>query len=93
MVRVYELTKQERTVLALVARGWRNADIARELVISTRTVETHLYHIFDKLQVSSRTEAVLFALRSGLVSFAETSRTSDGNEYSNREAMTMRRVG
>jgi DNA-binding NarL/FixJ family response regulator len=68
---VYELTQQERTVLALVARGWRNAAVARELVISPRTVETHLYHIFDKLQVSSRTEAALLALQTGLVSIAD----------------------
>lgn len=59
------LTKQERSVLALVAKGRRNAEIARELVISTRTVETHLYHIFDKLNVSSRTEAALYALGFG----------------------------
>jgi DNA-binding NarL/FixJ family response regulator len=62
-----ELTNQERRVLGLVARGYRNAKIARELFVSTRTVETHLYHIFDKLDVSSRTEAALFALRMGLL--------------------------
>ena len=67
MYSIHELTQQERTVLALVAKGWRNAAVARELVISTRTVETHLYHIFDKLEVSSRTEATLLALRNGLV--------------------------
>jgi DNA-binding NarL/FixJ family response regulator len=89
MVRSDELTQQERTVLALVARGWRNADIARELVISTRTVETHVYHIFDKLQVSSRTEAVLLALHSGLVPFAETRGTSDDNAYSSLEAVSV----
>ncbi len=89
MVRSDELTQQERTVLALVARGWRNADIARELVISTRTVETHVYHIFDKLQVSSRTEAVLLALHLGLVSFAETRGTSDDNAYSSLEAVSV----
>ena len=49
-----ELTRQERRVLVLVAQGCRNAKIARELYISTRTVENHLYHIFDKLGVSSR---------------------------------------
>lgn len=59
---VHELTKQERIVLAFVAKGWRNARIASELYISPRTVETHLYHIFDKLGVSTRTEAALYAL-------------------------------
>lgn len=62
-----ELTRQERKVLALVARGRRNAKIAHELSISTRTVENHLYHIFDKLGVSSRTEAALHALSTGLL--------------------------
>lgn len=65
---VSELTQQEVTVLILVAKGWRNAKIADELVISTRTVETHVYRILDKLDVSSRTEAALYALRSGLAS-------------------------
>jgi DNA-binding NarL/FixJ family response regulator len=68
-----ELTNQEYRVLALVAKGQRNAKIADELCISTRTVENHLYRIFDKLAVSSRTEAALFALRSGLLANAELS--------------------
>jgi NarL family two-component system response regulator LiaR len=57
-----ELTRQEHRILELVARGWQNARIAEELFISTRTVETHLYHIFSKLGVSSRTEAMLYSL-------------------------------
>ncbi len=68
-----ELTNQERRVLALVANGQRNARIAHELSISTRTVENHLYHIFDKLGVSSRTEAALYALHTDLLSNAEMS--------------------
>lgn len=63
MRNVNELTKQESTILELVAQGWRNAKIARTLFISTRTVESHLYRIFDKLGVSSRTEAALYILR------------------------------
>jgi DNA-binding NarL/FixJ family response regulator len=66
MRHVNELTNQEWTVLALVAQGRRNANIATELSVSTRTVENHLYHIFDKLGVSSRTEAALYALQAGL---------------------------
>ena len=61
-----ELTKQEKNILALVARGWRTAKIAQELFISPRTVETHIYHIFEKLGVSSRTEAALYALEAQL---------------------------
>lgn len=68
MKSVNQLTQQEVIVLTLIAKGWRNAKIARELVISTRTVETHVYRILDKLDVSSRTEAALYAVQSGLVS-------------------------
>ena len=71
------LTKQERNVLSLVSRGWRNAKIADELVISPRTVETHLYHIFDKLEVASRTEAAVQALHQGLLSQAGSGDETD----------------
>jgi DNA-binding NarL/FixJ family response regulator len=53
------LTNQEHKILELVAKGWRNSKIASELFISTKTVETHLHHIFSKLDVSSRTEAAI----------------------------------
>jgi DNA-binding NarL/FixJ family response regulator len=71
-----ELTTQEHRILALVAQGWRNAKIANELFISTRTVENHLYRIFDKLGVSTRTEAALFALQTGLLSKTEMGEVS-----------------
>jgi DNA-binding NarL/FixJ family response regulator len=58
-----KLTNQERTVLALVVQGWRTAKIAQELFISPRTVETHLRHIFEKLGVSSRVEAIIHTLQ------------------------------
>lgn len=77
MTTMNTLTKQERTVLALVAKGWRNAKIADELVVSTRTIETHLYRIFDKLGVSSRTEAAVYALQTDVVRGIEISRSSD----------------
>lgn len=77
MTTMNTLTKQERTVLALVAKGWRNAKIADELVVSTRTIETHLYRIFDKLGVSSRTEAAVYALQTDFVRGIEISRSSD----------------
>jgi DNA-binding CsgD family transcriptional regulator len=57
------LTGREREVLALVAEGRRNAEIARELCISGATVENHLHNIFSKLGCSTRTEAAVYALR------------------------------
>jgi DNA-binding NarL/FixJ family response regulator len=53
--------------LELAARGMRNKEIADRLVISVRTVEGHFNSIFDKLEVSSRTEAVLAAVSRGWV--------------------------
>lgn len=70
---ISQLTEQERAVLLLLALGQRNARIADELSISIRTVENHLYHIFRKLGVSSRTEATLYALRNDLVSNSDMS--------------------
>jgi NarL family two-component system response regulator LiaR len=61
------LSEREMEVLKLAARGLSNQDIATELCLSIRTVQGHLGHIFNKLQVSSRTEAVVRALKEGWV--------------------------
>jgi DNA-binding NarL/FixJ family response regulator len=61
-----QLTLRERQVVRLVARGLSNKAIARQLDISPRTVEGHLHHIFDKLDTSSRTELVHYALANSL---------------------------
>jgi len=61
------LTDREVEVLTLAARGKSNKEIAEELSVSVRTVEAHLGHIFNKLDVGSRTEAVILALRKGWV--------------------------
>lgn len=61
------LTNRERQVLGLVADGLGNKQIAARLGISTNTVKTHLELLFDKLGVSSRTEAVATAARRGLL--------------------------
>ena len=65
---INDLTKQERIVLTLVAQGKRNAQIAQTLYLSVRTVESHVYRICQKLELSSRTEAALYAVKSGLSS-------------------------
>lgn len=61
------LTRRERGVISLAAKGYTNKAIAVQLGISDRTVQGHLAHIYDKLQASSRTEAVMQALALGLI--------------------------
>jgi DNA-binding NarL/FixJ family response regulator len=61
------LSNRERQVLGLLADGLGNKQIAARLGISTNTVKTHLELLFDKLGVSSRTEAVATAARRGLL--------------------------
>jgi DNA-binding NarL/FixJ family response regulator len=61
------LTPRERDVLGAAARGLGNKQIAAELGMSARTVQTHLTSVFAKLGVSSRTEAVLLAVKRGWV--------------------------
>ena len=61
------LTEHEKSVLKLVASGLTNKAIAQSLKITPRTVEFHLSNIFKKLDVSSRTLAVLFAEKNGLL--------------------------
>jgi DNA-binding NarL/FixJ family response regulator len=62
-----QLTPRELATLRLIADGKANKEIANELGISERTVKTHLGHLFEKLGVTSRTEAVKIATRRGLV--------------------------
>ncbi len=61
------LTERERAVLSLVATGKSNKAIADELVISERTARTHVSNVLRKLQLSSRTQAALVAVKEGLV--------------------------
>jgi NarL family two-component system response regulator LiaR len=62
------LSERELEVLKLAAKGMSNKEIAAQLALSVRTVQSHLGRIFDKLGVSSRTEAVLRALKEGWLS-------------------------
>lgn len=67
------LSEREMDVLRLVTKGLSNKDIAEELCLSIRTVQGHLGNIFNKLQVGSRTEAVVRALKEGWVALDDIS--------------------
>ena len=60
------LTAREVEILTLVAQGMSNQEIAEKLVISERTVRTHVTNILGKLHLANRTQAALYALREGL---------------------------
>jgi DNA-binding NarL/FixJ family response regulator len=68
MILASNLTAQEKAVLTLLVQGKSNSSIAENLCLSKRTVDNHLYRIFAKLGVSSRVEAVLYVLETGLLS-------------------------
>ena len=63
----HELTQRELEVLQRAVDGLSNKEIAAKLVISEKTVKNHIANIFSKLQVNDRTQAILYALRKGLV--------------------------
>jgi ATP/maltotriose-dependent transcriptional regulator MalT len=62
-----DLTNRERQILELVATGATNKQIATNLQLSTGTVKWHMYNLFKKLRVETRTEAVVAAHERGLV--------------------------
>jgi DNA-binding NarL/FixJ family response regulator len=61
------LTERETEVLRLVAQGHSNKEIAHMLVIGEKTVKTHVSNVLEKLNVQSRTQAALYAVRAGLI--------------------------
>ena len=65
------LTEREQEILMLTAKGVSNKDIADNLCLSIRTVQSHLSNIFKKLAVGSRTEAILYGLRRGWFTIEE----------------------
>ena len=65
------LTPRERQVLTVLAKGYRNDQIGEVLVISENTVRNHIASIFQKLQVETRVEAVVYALSQGLITLDE----------------------
>ena len=65
-----QLTQRELEVLQLAGDGLANKEIAARLGISEKTVKNHIANIFSKLQVNDRTQAILYALRKGLISMS-----------------------
>lgn len=63
-----KLTEREKEVLILLAKGKSNKEIAQELTVSVTTVKSHVTNILRKLDLPSRTQAAIYAVRSGLVS-------------------------
>ncbi|HFC11432.1 MAG TPA: response regulator transcription factor [Anaerolineae bacterium] len=61
-------TERETEILKLIAQGYSNDEIAQQLVISERTVRTHVSNILAKLHLNNRTQAALYALREGIAS-------------------------
>ncbi len=71
------LHARELQILNLAAQGSTNKDIGKKLGISERTVQTHLVHIFHKLEVNTRTEAVLRSLKEGWVNLEDVNLSKD----------------
>jgi DNA-binding NarL/FixJ family response regulator len=70
--RLEQLSDRERGVLVEIARGHSNSEISERLFISAATVKSHINHVFTKLGVRDRAQAVAFAYESGLVEPGET---------------------
>jgi DNA-binding NarL/FixJ family response regulator len=82
------LTKREEEVVRLVAEGMQNREIAKELKLSEHTIKNYLFHIFEKLGVSSRVELVLYAVSSS--KNAETADAQSHEQESKRVASRVR---
>lgn len=76
------LTKRELEILDLIAQGLSNEDIAKKLWVTIGTVKTHVSKVLRKLQVSDRSQAVIMAIRVGLIKNGQVHETKDDEEDS-----------
>jgi two-component system, NarL family, response regulator LiaR len=76
-----KLTERETEVLRLIAKGLSNKAIAAALVVSEKTVKTHVSNVLSKLRLPSRTQAALYALKEGLVALDETNMGGTNRNY------------
>lgn len=74
------LTERETEILQMVARGQTNQQIADQLVLSERTVRTHITNILAKLRLDNRTQAALYALRQGIAHLPYATKPGDDEE-------------
>jgi DNA-binding NarL/FixJ family response regulator len=72
-----DLTPREREILELIARGYRNTEIAEQLVLSPKTVSNHVSNVLLKLQAADRTQLMLLALEAGLGQHDRMPRSND----------------
>ncbi|NPV42204.1 MAG: response regulator transcription factor [Anaerolineae bacterium] len=68
---VFDLTEREKEILALIAQGFSNADIAERLYLSEGTIRNYTKNLFQKLGVTARTQAAVVAIKNGLVKITE----------------------
>lgn len=72
------LTEREKEVLGYIAQGLTNNQIAQKLVVSRATIHSHVNRILSKLQLDSRTQAALYAVRSGYITIGRDEKDTDG---------------
>lgn len=63
----HTLTEREKQILKLIAQGLTNKSISRQLVIAEATVENHIHSIYEKLNISNRSQATAYAFQNGLM--------------------------
>lgn len=72
------LSPQQLKVLKFISRGLANKDIAQQMILSTRTVEMHIYRLFKTLNVNSRTQAVTVAIQMGIIEIGDIQEVNPG---------------